>query len=289
MAAVWMTAGLAPLLVGAWLVARHGFRVEPGPARSLAAAVLAWAWVTAGAEVLGTAGHLNRPALVGWSALGLAIGVALAVLRPARTVEVRDPESVGFGANLATALVVWAGFRRGIVSLIQPVKVVSDGPIYHLYLATRWWQGGRIFPVATPFGEVGATYFWANGELWYAWLLTLWGGDRLTRIGQVPFLWLGGLAVERLARQVGARPPAARVASLWFVATGPLFLFAFEPNVDSLFVAGYALVRLLLPPRRSRATVVGLNRGDLVAGRACRRAGDGDQADRRSSSSRRSC
>ena len=263
MAVVWTTAGLAPLLAGAWLVARHGFQAEPGPARTLAAAVLAWAWLTVGAEGLGTLGHLDRPALVGWSTLGLAIGGVLAVLRPVRRAEVGDPESVGFGANLATALVVWAGFRRGMVALIQPVKVVSDGPIYHLYMAARWWQAGRIFPVATPFGEVGATYFWANGELWDAWLLTLWGGDRLARIGQVPFLWIGGLAVERLARQVGASPPAARIASLWFVATGPLFLFAFEPNVDSLFVAGYVLAAYFFL-RALTAEI--MDRGDLTLG-----------------------
>ena len=269
MGIAWLVAGLVPLVGGAWLAARHAFRVEPGPARVLAAAVLAWAWLTAGVELLGTLGHLGPAALVGWSLAGLALGGGLAAARPVARLEpgagpAPAPEPLGFAAGLATALVVWAGFRRGLVSFLQPVKVVSDGPIYHLYMAARWWQEGRVFPVATPFGEVGATYFWANGELWYAWLMTLAGGDRWARIGQVPFLWLAGLAVERIARHLGAGPAAARLGSLWFVAIGPQFVFAFEPNVDALFVAGYALATYFL--LRGLTTPGRVDLGSLVLG-----------------------
>ena len=44
-------------------------------------------------------------------------------------------------------------------SLLLAVKVVSDGPIYHLYFAARWWKAGRLILVAAPFGENAATYF----------------------------------------------------------------------------------------------------------------------------------
>ncbi len=207
MGAAWLAMGLAPLLGAAWLVARHGWRVEAGPPRTLAAAVLAWAWVTVGMEVLGTTGAA-RPR----GARGL-VGGRPGAGGPGRSRGARQRPSIrslsqgslGFAALLATALVVWAGFRLGLVSFLHPVKVVSDGPIYHLYLAARWWKAGRIFPVATPFGEVGAPYFWANGELWYAWLLTLGGGDRCAKLGQVPFFWLSGLAVESIARHLKVR------------------------------------------------------------------------------------
>ena len=72
----------------------------------------------------------------------------------------------------------------GMQSLLLPVKVVSDGPIYHLYFAVRWWKAGRLFPVASPFGENAATYFPANGDLWFTWLMVAWGGDRLAKIGE---------------------------------------------------------------------------------------------------------
>ena len=76
-------------------------------------------------------------------------------------------------------------------SLLLAVKVVSDGPIYHLYFAARWWKAGRLFLVAAPFGENAATYFPANGDLWFTWLMASWGGDRLAKVGQAPFLASG--------------------------------------------------------------------------------------------------
>ena len=268
MGAAWLAMGLIPLLGGAWLGAKHGGRVEPRAPRVLAAAVLAWGWITVGMEVLGTAGRLDPTALVSWSLAGLAVGGLVAWLRPVAQggdpVAAPSADSLGFAALLATALVAWAGVRLGLVSLIQPVKVVSDGPIYHLYFAARWWRAGRIFPVATPFGEVGATYFWANGELWYSWLMTLAGGDRFAKLGQVPFLWLGGLAVERIARHLKVRPAAARIAALWFVAIGPEFVFAFEPNVDSLLVAGYTLGAYFF--LRGLTAPGGVNLGFIILG-----------------------
>ena len=44
---------------------------------------------------------------------------------------------------MAVAAVVWASLAMGLTSLAYGVKVVSDGPIYHLYFAARWWKSGR--------------------------------------------------------------------------------------------------------------------------------------------------
>src|SRR5262249_57324281 len=41
------------------------------------------------------------------------------------------------------------------------------------------------------------------------------------------------------ARALGAGRSASLVATSWFVSSTPLFLFSFEPNVDTIFVAGY--------------------------------------------------
>jgi hypothetical protein len=121
------------------------------------------------------------------------------------------------------------------------VKVVSDGPIYHLYFAARWWKAGRLILVAAPFGENAATYFPANGDLWFTWLLASWGGDRLARVGQAPFLALAGLAAYGSARLLGASRTASLIATCWFVSSTPLLIYSFEPNVDTIFVAGYTI------------------------------------------------
>ncbi len=119
------------------------------------------------------------------------------------------------------------------------VKVVSDGPIYHLYFAARWWKAGRLLLVAAPFGENAATYFPANGDLWFTWLMASWGGEFLAKVGQAPFLILAGASAFGCARLLGAGRSASLVATCWFVSSTPLFLFSFEPNVDTIFVSGY--------------------------------------------------
>ena len=92
-----------------------------------------------------------------------------------------------------------------------------------------------------PFGENAATYFPANGDLWFTWLMATWGGDRLAKVGQAPFLLLAGLAAYGCARWLGAGRSASLVATCWFVSSTPLLLFSFEPNVDTIFVAGYLM------------------------------------------------
>ena len=147
-----------------------------------------------------------------------------------------SPESVAaLGVLLAAAVIL------GMRSLLLAVKVVSDGPIYHLYFAVRWWKAGRLFLVAAPFGENAATYFPANGDLWFTWLMASWGGDQLAKVGQAPFLLLAAVAAFGCARALGARRSASLIAACWFASSTPLLLYSFEPNVDTMFVAGYMM------------------------------------------------
>jgi Dolichyl-phosphate-mannose-protein mannosyltransferase len=242
----WLgTLGLNGLLgLAAYLVARHGFRQPAGWPRTLGAAVLGWTWSTLGMEVLGSVGLLSfRPLLI-WTASGLLAGGLLRVLDRSR--EAADPVPAGdsgwgWSATVALGFVLWGTFALGVSSVVMPVKVVSDGPIYHLYFAARWWKAGRLFLVATPFGENAATYFPAVGDLWYTWLMVGWGGDRLARVGQAPFLMASAMAAYAIARRLGADRSSALIATCWFASTSPLLLFTFEPNVDSIFIAGYLL------------------------------------------------
>ena len=127
----------------------------------------------------------------------LVVGLVLRRL-DARTATERRPRTRRrWGWEAVAALgagPLGGGPTSGWCVALVAVKVVSDGPIYHLYFAARWWKAGRLFLVATPFGENAATYFPAVGDLWFTWLMVGWGGDRLARVGQVPFLSLAALA-----------------------------------------------------------------------------------------------
>ncbi|WP_165243942.1 phospholipid carrier-dependent glycosyltransferase [Paludisphaera soli] len=228
------------VLLGGWWGATLGLRQPPGPPRLLASALLAWVWTTVGVQFLGTLGVLHVGGLLAWAASGALLGRASGLGRPAiEAPPPADAEAIGREGWFAVGLALWAALVLGTSSLLMPVKVVSDGPIYHLYFAARWWKEGRLFLVASPFGESAATYFPANGDLWFAWLMTTWGGDRLARVGQAPFLLMACVAAFGCARELGAGRTAALVATSLFATAGPLLLFTFEANVDTIFVAGY--------------------------------------------------
>src|SRR5262249_648042 len=155
----WTAALCGGLGVAAYGVSRFGLRQPPGLPRTLAAVVLGWAWLTAGSEALGALGWLGRGPLLGGVALALAGGWACRGRAGGAAGGPTGPEPGGGPGpawsweEVATGgLVVWASAVFGATSLLRPVKVVSDGPIYHLYFAVRWWKAGRLEPVAAPFG-----------------------------------------------------------------------------------------------------------------------------------------
>src|SRR5258708_2123478 len=146
--------------LGAYWTARHGFRQPAGLTRALAAVTLAWTWATLGLEILGSVGALGLTSLLLWTALGLGIGLALRVRgKQPDLVEKADPHGQAWAweAVVALGLTIWGGLFHGVQSLLWPVKVISDGPIYHLYFAARWWQEGNLRLIATPFGHNAAT------------------------------------------------------------------------------------------------------------------------------------
>ncbi len=244
MGAIWTLVLNGGLGLAAYRVARFGFRQPSGWPRILCAALVAWAWLTVGMEFLGTLGFLSRWPLLGWVGLGLAIGELLRVMRTEKR-EAAAPKaparSWSWEEVVSVALLLWGSVLVGAQSLLLPVKVLTDGPIYHLYFAARWWKAGRLELIALPFGENAATYFPAVGDLWFAWLMIGWGGDRLARVGQAPFLALAGLTVFALCQRLGAGRSAAAVATAWFLTCSPFFIISFESNVDTILVAGYLL------------------------------------------------
>ncbi len=269
------------VLLGSFWIARDGLRQPRGIATFLGTAVMFWTGCTLGLEVLSPFAAIAPVPMLAWGVLWLALGGLARLLRGksgGRIIE-KDSETgfsavsiVGLGLLLSAALIL------GMRSLLLAVKVVSDGPIYHLYFAVRWWKAGRLILVAAPFGENAATYFPANGDLWFTWLLASWGGDRLAKVGQAPFLVLATVAAFGCAR--AARCRAGRRASsrpAWFASSTPFLLYSFEPNVDTIFVAGYMMAAyFFLHALRGEGSSA-----RAPAGGAGRRRGAGDQGCRR--------
>jgi hypothetical protein len=238
--AFWTLLWGGMLGLAGWWVSGRGFRQPDGLPRALGAAMLAWAWATLGALALGLAGFLARGPLLAWAGAGLALGGLVRALAPPapRGAEPVDGPLDG-AATIGLALTLWAVAVLGATSLLLPVKVISDGPIYHLYFAARWWKSGRLAIIPAPFGDTAVSYLPADGELLFAALMALDGGDLPARAGQVPFLMLAAASAFGIARRLGASMSAATLAVGLFVTCMPMLLYSFEANVDSIFVAGY--------------------------------------------------
>jgi hypothetical protein len=232
----------AMLLLGSYWTARFGYRQSRRLNVGLATAVVFWFACTIGLEILGSFGAIALGPMFAWGMVVVAIGAGCRIAR-GKIPDSPQPHAAdgpfSWDAIVCLSLLLSAAIILGVRSLLLGVKVVSDGPIYHLYFAARWWKAGRLFLVASPFGENAATYFPANGDLWFTWLMASWGGDRLAKVGQVPFLSLGAAAAYGCARRVGAGRSSSVVAMCWFASSTPFLLFSFEPNVDTIFVAGY--------------------------------------------------
>jgi hypothetical protein len=262
----------ACLFLGAFWIARHAFRQPRGLPTALGTAVLFWSGCMLGLEILGELGMIAPGSMLGLGAAILVVGGLARWLRPATSNEPSElPAAVepAFCALLCVAIVLAASLNLGLRSLLLAVKVVSDGPIYHLYFAARWWKAGRLEMIAAPFGENAATYFPANGDLCFTWLMASWGGDRLARVGQAPFLAVAALAAYGCARLLGSGRSASIIATCWFVSSTPLFIYSFEPNVDTIFVAGYMLAAyFFLRGVRQEGNTSAISLGALAAGLA---------------------
>lgn len=242
---------------GGWWLSPLALRQGGLSERVLASFLITVCWLTLGLQLLGSAAALAVGPLAIWNLVLFAAG---AFVRWGGGRGVAGGTRAGLGPSpahspparlrpetfLALALTLWTAAILAAQSYFLPVKVVSDGPIYHLYFAIRWWKEGKLFLVPAPFGENAATYFPANGDLWFTWLLLSWGDDRFARIGQAPFLLMAALAASSLARTLGASRNASTLATLGFITSTPLFLFSFEANVDTIFVAGYLTATLFL-------------------------------------------
>jgi hypothetical protein len=232
------------LVLGSFWIARSGLRQPRGLATVLATAVIFWTACILGLELLGSLGVISLGPMLAWGGLILAVGGVARWHRGRSAPEIDGGgtiETLPWDVLAGVALLLAAALYYVTRSLLLGVKASSDAPIYHLYFAARWWKAGRLFLVAAPFGESAATYFPSNGELWFTWLLASWGGERLAKIGQVPFLFLAALAAFGCARALGGGRSASVVAASWFAGSSYLLLYSFEANVDTIFVAGYLM------------------------------------------------
>lgn len=212
--------------------------------RFLATVLLGFVGIVIGLEALSL---LHAISIAGLTVVAVVLGLGGLLLGRAAPAGHGDPLVPGAAAPVflpalaAAGLAAWALMVYLLRGLILPVQTVSDAPIYHLYFAARWREAGSLVMVPTPFGELAATYFPANGDLWLTWLMVGAGSDSLARAGQWPFTLIVFAALWGLGRWAGGdRSGALFPPALW--ATSFLVLYSASLATVDLCLAAWYLV-----------------------------------------------
>ncbi len=211
-----LVVALAPVAAGAVAVR---VRLAPGwrgaPAR-LAEIVTALGIVTAVAEVLGTAGVLERVRLVAGLVLAGAGAAALArrgAASPAGSLpsapSAPAPDRLGVAVAAAAAVLVFAQWGVEVIESLGHGMLSSDTVSYHGPVAARFLQDGSITPLEFVYSDPIIPFLPFGSELLHAVAAILIGRDVAS-----PFLNLGWLGLAMLAAWCIGRPRGLGPASL---------------------------------------------------------------------------
>jgi hypothetical protein len=234
---------------GTWLLMARFF--QDVLSRLLATVVIGFAAILISLELLSVGGAIGFVPVTWICGFALVLGTIACKWRRTERLGAQ-PGTIGDSAGvsgrrdfqrvvsiLTVGFATWAAIDCLVYGLFTPVLVDSDAPIYHLPFAIHWAKVGKLDFVSTPFGEEGAPYFPANGDLWLTWLAITSQSAALIKIGQWPFLAIGGLALYAIGRQFRASPESAAIAAgIWCCL--PLTLRQSSvANVDLVWTAFY--------------------------------------------------
>jgi hypothetical protein len=230
--ACWLLTASAT--IAAWRLVRSAFPWTGLADATIRAGVVIYASCVLAGLALGSAGLLGMLPYLCLSAAGLAASFALP--RPHDAVRSSLPTiPIPIAAFLLPALLFIV-----VVGVTQSPLTLYDSLSYHLVFPARWLQEHRLSIVPTPFSDPAQAYQPGNGELFFLSLMLPFHGDLLARVGQLPFLILGGVSLYALAVRSGAKHEHAVYAPFFWVLARPVVEQAVGADVDLIFAAVFA-------------------------------------------------
>lgn len=170
-----------------------------------------------------------------------------------RTSEIADvtpsprPSPKGSGGEdriVLAALAFVVAFAGAIVWHQRPIPELATDPlVYHIPIAARWVQDGRISLVDLWYWLPANAYSPIAGSCWIAWWLAPIGNDSLSRFVQMPTWLLLFAASLRLLRDLRVPIVAAGLAAVAVVLARP-FLTQLAIAKDDIGVAALAITLL---------------------------------------------
>jgi hypothetical protein len=228
--AFWLLSGLTGL--SAWRLTLALFPWTGRADATIRATMTAFAAIVLAGLTLGSLGVLGLASYL--MTFAVVCGATFALTRP-RATAISPP---CLQIPIATIVIPLLAFIVA-VGLVQSPLTLYDSVSYHLVFPARWLQDHRLSIVPTPFSDPAQAYQPANGELSFLWLMLPFHGDFAARIGQLPFLLLGAVALYAIARRCGARPDHAAYAPLFFLLARPVVEQAVGADVDVICAAAF--------------------------------------------------
>ena len=235
----------------------------------LRGSVAALACLVAGQAALGFLGLWDQGTASAWL-LALVVTAVFFVAIRAGFLSMRRPlfsNRSSWEAGLALALAVAFASRCG--SAVGGELFFYDAISYHLHFASSWMHTGQLEIVPTVFGDLAPAYGASNVELVSHALMTVLHSAYLAQAAQLPFLWIGLLALISTVRELGGTRAGALAAALAFLMIWEVWLQSAIAMVDvalaSLFVAMLPfLIRLWRSPSRRDLVSLALALGLFV-------------------------
>lgn len=228
--------------VAAWAVADR----LPWPAyeRLLVFGFATIALVTVPAATIGGLGSLFGGTLLRPPAGPLLAAIPSLALIAARLMEGWRPSPPRMRELLGTPLLRVMAAAAALlvvaevaVTLLHPPSQ-GDALTYHGPLGVLFWTGGDLTSLLDRSPETWGLSHPGTAELWYG-ALRLLGGERLANLGQVPFGFVGAVAVYAFTRRTGLMQGAAALAACAFLLVP---MVALQLGTQANDLAGAALV-----------------------------------------------
>jgi hypothetical protein len=191
--------------------------------RALVFSVNAFAFVVVPAAIIGELGALTEsaplrpplgPALVSVPAIATLLWALARGWRPALHLTTLRSFASGPVMTMGGLAAVLIG-SSAFVALTRP-PTGFDALAYHGPMSVYLWRDGNLADFLTRAGGTFAMALPGAAELWFG-LLLIAGGEPLANIGQMPFVFMGGLAVYGFARRSRVPRRAAAMSALSFL------------------------------------------------------------------------
>ncbi len=233
-------------LWSSWALAALCVPADDHLKRLLATYVIALSYIVVVLETLGVLGLISAAnAILGTLPMAAAAIVSLKSVKHWKSPQGSPVRRKAILPSAMIAVVVLAPIAA--FALVMP-PAPTDAFLDHLVFPAEWLKAGKLFFVNTLSPDQATTYYPADAELLYLWLMLPFHNDVMTGMVEVMSLAVCAVAAYCVAIRLGAGKAAASGAASASVVMPGVALLSQQFGVDLYYSAAFlTAVAMLLP------------------------------------------